>query len=216
VRFDQYGGVISVNGKTGRRDIRLRDSVPALQEYINHHPMKNNPGAPLFVTSRRRGALTVTRLTPRRVQNIFARLGDLSECSKAANPHSYRHGRLTVGGKQLTESELRMYAGWSRGSSMPAVYVHLSSRDIENKIMQVDGVILEEEPAPDPMAPIFCPRCKKQNPPDTRYCGACSFALSDEAADSAKRIEKLEEDDDLLIELLEKRKARQAAAAGKA
>ncbi len=126
--------------------------------------ISTNPAAPLFTTSRRRGTLTVTRLTPRRVQNIFARLGDLAGCPKDTNPHSFRHGRLTVRGKQLTESELRIYAGWSKGSSMAQVYVHLSSRDIENKILAVDGVKMEEEPAPDPMAPVCALAVKKQTP----------------------------------------------------
>ncbi len=182
VTFDQYGAVISVNGKTGRRNIRLVSAVPDLQAWINIHPMRSNPDAPLFVTSRRRGSNTLTRLTPRRVQNLFARLGDLSGCPKNTNPHAFRHGRLTSRGKQLTEAELRQYAGWSSKSAMAAVYVHLSSRDIDNKILQVDGKLKDEEPAPDPMAPIICPRCKTSNPSDSRFCKICSMTLTDQVA----------------------------------
>jgi len=191
ITFDRYGGVISVSGKTGRRNIRLVSSIPDLQLWVNIHPMKSNPSAPLFVTSRRRGSTTLTRLTTRRVQNIFARLGDLAGCPKDTNPHSFRHGRLTSRGRQLTESELREYAGWSKGSNMAAVYVHLSSRDIDDKILSVEGVKQEENQAPDPMAPIVCPRCKKSNAPDMMYCGSCSMILSEEAAitrDSLKQI----------------------------
>ena len=125
VTFDRYGAVISVSGKTGRRNIRLIDSVGDLQAWINIHPMKNNPESPLFITSRRRGAMVLNRLTVRRVQNLFARLGDLSGCPKDTNPHAFRHGRLTVRGMQLTESQLREYAGWSPRSAMAAIYVHL-------------------------------------------------------------------------------------------
>ena len=49
------GAVISVSGKTGHRNIRLVEPVPDLQAWINIHPLKGNPDAPLFVTSRRRG-----------------------------------------------------------------------------------------------------------------------------------------------------------------
>lgn len=181
VTFDRYGAVISVNGKTGRRNVRLVNSVPDLQAWINIHPMRNNPIAPLFTTSRRRGSTTLTRLTPRRVQNIFARLGDLAGCPKDTNPHAFRHGRLTSRGSKLTEAELREYAGWSKGSGMAAVYVHLSSRDIDNKILQVDGIKPEEEPELDPMAPVICPRCKKPNATGAMYCDRCSQALSEDA-----------------------------------
>jgi integrase len=203
ITFDRYGGVISVTGKTGRRNIRLVSSIPDIQAWVNIHPLKNNPGAPLFVTSRRRGSKTVTRLTTRRVQNIFARLGDLAGCPKDTNPHSFRHGRLTCRGRQLTESELREFAGWSKGSNMAAVYVHLSSRDIDDKILRVEGIKQEEDPIPDPMAPIICPRCKKPNAPDTKFCGACSMILSEEAAitrDNLKQIVR-ENPEKILAEL---------------
>ena len=212
VKFDQHYGIISVSGKTGRRPIPIRDSLPELQAWINLHPMKDNPAAPLFTTSRRRGTLTVTRLTPRRVQNIFARLGDLAGCPKDTNPHSFRHGRLTVRGKQLTESELRIYAGWSKGSSMAQVYVHLSSRDIENKILAVDGVKMEEEPAPDPMAPVMCPRCKKANAPDDRYCAACSMTLTDEAVFEQEKLKRfVVENPGAVIEFLQEQQKKMAA-----
>lgn len=197
VRFDQYGAVISVKGKTGRRNIRLVSSVPDLQAWINIHPMRNNPDAPLFVTSRRRGTTTLTRLTPRRVQNIFARLGDLAACPKDTNPHAFRHGRLTSRGSKLTEAELREYAGWSSRSAMASIYVHLSSRDIDNKILQVEGKLKDEEPAPDPMAPVLCPRCKHENAPDARFCNICSMTMNDRVAkeleDAQKQAEQLPE-----------------------
>jgi integrase len=196
VTFDRYGAVISVSGKTGRRNIRLVSSVPDLQAWVNIHPLKSNPDAPLFVTSRRRGNTSLSRLTVRRVQNIFARLGDLAGCPKDTNPHAFRHGRLTVRGRQLTESELREYAGWSPGSSMARVYVHLSSRDIDNKILAVDGVKPEEEPAADPMAPVICPRCKKSNAPDAIFCDRCSAALTDEALMYIEKLQKTKEDPD--------------------
>ncbi len=181
VTFDRYGAVISVNGKTGRRNIRLISSVPDIQAWINIHPLKHDPDAPLFVTSRRRGT-TVKRITVRRVENIFSRLGDLAGCPRDTNPHAFRHGRLTVRGKQLTEAELREYAGWSRRSAMAAVYVHLSGRDIDNKILEIEGVKPEEETAPDPMATVICPRCKKPNSPDARFCMVCSMAMTDQVA----------------------------------
>jgi integrase len=199
VRLDQYGAVISVNGKTGRRNIRLISSVPDLQAHLNIHPLKADPNAPLFVTSRKKGTATFQRMNERTVDNLFKRLGSYIGSGKRTNPHSFRHGRLTQRGKQLTESELRQYAGWSSRSSMAAVYVHLSSRDIDNKILTVDGVRQDEESARDPMAPVICPRCKKSNASDAMFCDRCSMTLSDEGIEAVGVVQNLMSNPDDLI-----------------
>jgi integrase len=207
VKFDRYGAVISVNGKTGRRNIRLVSAVPDLQAWLDrYHPLKGDPAAPLFVVSRRRGTREYTRMNERTVQNLFKRLRDLSGCSKKTNPHAFRHGRLTTRGKDLTEAELRQYAGWSSRSAMAAVYVHLSSRDIDDKILKVEGVVQEEEPAPDPMKSRECPRCRRQNAPDAILCDRCSMALTDEGARYLTIGRELLEDPDMMIEYARKKK----------
>jgi len=212
VTFDRYGATISVNGKTGRRPIRLISSVPDLQAWINIHPLKTDPNAPIFCTSRRKGTSTFTRMNGRTVDNLFKRLGSYTGCGKKTNPHAFRHGRLTQRGRQLTESELRQYAGWSKGSGMAAIYVHLSSRDIDNKILTVDGVKQEEEPAPDPMAAVPCPRCKKSNAPDAMFCDRCSCALTEAALKNIQVLENANEDPDSVIEYGQWLKARKEKA----
>lgn len=65
---------------------------------------------------------------------------------------------------------------------MASVYVHLSGRDIDNKVLAIDGVKLEEDQVPDPMLPQECPRCGRRNAPDAILCDRCSMALTDEGA----------------------------------
>ncbi len=83
---------------------------------------------------------------------------------------------------------------------MARVYVHLSSRDIDNKILAVDGVKPEEEPEADPMAAQICPRCKKTNSADATYCDRCSMALNDEALKNIAVLQKTKEDPDRIIQ----------------
>jgi len=197
VTFDQYGAVISVSGKTGRRNIRLVNSVPDLQAWINIHPLKTDPNAPLFVVARRKGTVSFTRLSGRTVQNLFKRLGGLMSLGKRANPHSFRHGRLTQRGRQLTESELREYAGWSKGSNMASVYVHLSSRDIDHKILALDGVAPEQEDLnKSAVDRISCPRCRRANASDAMYCNTCSMALTEGALREIDGMKKRRADPD--------------------
>ncbi len=47
VNFDRYGAYFVVDGKTGQRRIRLIDSVPDLQAWINKHPLRDNPNNPM-------------------------------------------------------------------------------------------------------------------------------------------------------------------------
>lgn len=49
VEIDNLGAVLKVDGKTGARTICLVKSVPNLVLWLNNHPMKNNPDAPLWI-----------------------------------------------------------------------------------------------------------------------------------------------------------------------
>ncbi|RLI25385.1 hypothetical protein DRO58_06455 [Candidatus Bathyarchaeota archaeon] len=50
VRFDEYGAILIVNGKTGMRRVRLIFSTPKLNQWVENHPLKDDPNAPLWVT----------------------------------------------------------------------------------------------------------------------------------------------------------------------
>jgi site-specific recombinase XerC len=150
VEFDKYGAVIIVDGKTGRRRLRLTDSVPDLQAWVNIHPMKDIPDAPLFLTYNRYGMGT-KRLNFRTVENRLKNLATHLKMTKNIHPHAIRHARLTdlvksEGNKKgFSEMELRILAGWEKNSTMPEVYVHLSGGDVERKILLNAGLIEETD-----------------------------------------------------------------------
>jgi len=187
VEFDRYGAVVIVNGKTGRRRIRLISSVPDLQTWMNQHPLKTDANAPLFTTFHRYGAGT-KRLQMPTIQNLLKRLARRAGIAKPVHPHAIRHARLTDlvrndGGKRgLSEMELRLFAGWEKNSNMPEVYVHLSGGDIERKMLENAGLITIDDQAPSTLEPRHCPRCQALNPFDAMYCAKCSMALDERAA----------------------------------
>jgi len=49
VKFDKYGAVLNVDGKTGSRPIRIIRSVPNLSRWLDVHPFKDNSDAPLWI-----------------------------------------------------------------------------------------------------------------------------------------------------------------------
>lgn len=47
VRFDKYGAVLIMSGKTGGCRVRIVFSAKALAVWMNHHPASDDPDAPL-------------------------------------------------------------------------------------------------------------------------------------------------------------------------
>ncbi len=196
VQFDKYGAVIIVTGKTGMRRLRLISSVPDLQTWVNIHPLRDDNGAPLFITSRSYGG-KLRRLNRRTVENRLKRLSKQLHITKPVHPHAIRHARLTDlvradgTSKGLSEMELRLVAGWEKNSAMPEVYVHLSGGDIERKMLENAGLIDVDEKGPTALEPVMCPRCRSLNAFDAIYCAQCSMALNEQAA---MKVEKSDEE----------------------
>ncbi|WP_407282710.1 site-specific integrase [Methanolobus sp. WCC1] len=187
VEIDKYGAVIVVEGKTGMRRIRLIEAVPDLQAWINQHPNKDDPNAPLFVTFRNNGR-EPKKLDIRTVQNMLKTVANDAGVKKNVHPHAFRHGKLTDLVKRgFKETELRIIAGWEADSKMPATYIHLSGEDVEKKVLASYGIIEDETKKEKlELKPIECPRCKSLNPHDAKYCSHCSLVLDAKTAMSLK------------------------------
>jgi site-specific recombinase XerD len=101
---------------------------------------------------------------------------------KPSNPHHYRHSRASYLANELKEAQLCEWFGWAQGSDVPARYVHLSGRDIDNAYNQLHGI---EEPDDDEDEPdvIQCGRCQELNEPTAAFCMRCGFALDQQADD---------------------------------
>ncbi|MBA7594647.1 Tyrosine recombinase XerC [subsurface metagenome] len=205
VDFDKYGGIILLPKnqeglKTGSRRIRLIDTAPYLQGWINAHPKKNDPDAPLWLGNRGT-ALKITQ-TQALIKKYTAKAG----VKKRVHPHLFRHSRLTALAKMpyINEMDLRIIAGWTRDSAMPAVYLHLGGRDVDRKLLQHRGLLEEEEKLEaeeKPLEPLKCPRCETINPADAKFCYKCSMALTLKAVVELE--EKRERADDLMNRLFE-------------
>ena len=118
-----------VRGKTGVRTVVFFEAVEDLWAYMERErkgPV--DPDAPLFTT--RDGRL----LRPKAVRTMLARLARKAGLKRPVHPHMLRHTRMTQLARVLTEQELKVVAGWSMTSKMPAVYVHLSGRDAETAL----------------------------------------------------------------------------------
>jgi integrase/recombinase XerD len=167
---------ITVHGKTGMRRVPLLDSTPYLVEWLDDHPLKEEPNAPLWVGIGNPGR--GRRLQYGAFRKMLRETARRAGIKKDVNPHNFRHSRATFLAKHLTEAQMNQYFGWVRGSDMPATYVHLSGRDIDESILKMRGLLKpKEEAVESSLAPIPCPRCKLMNKATGKFCARCGAVL---------------------------------------
>jgi site-specific recombinase XerD len=188
--FDENGVLAQVTGKTGPRRIRLVFSAPYLATWINEHPQKDNKDAPLWVTNiRKNNKQIVESITYAGVRILLQRLAERAGVTKKINPHNFRHSRASYMANKLTEAQLCMYFGWTIGSDMPATYVHISGRDVENAILNIYGKGIKE-----PEKPEFeigkCKRCREISAPNDTFCRKCGLPLTEVAEIQVKNLDK--------------------------
>jgi len=201
VGFDKLGGYFilpkkGIDLKTGTRKIRLfilPSSTQYLKEFVNFHPFKDFDNAPLFYSRDMRTYLKVFEKVKNKTinQDDFEKIrlsrpgieGNLRKLCKMAGvtdltPHMIRHTSATLCSKKgFNEMELRIRYGWSKTSKMPSRYVHLASKDLDDKIKILTGYEEPEEIEPSKLINIVCWNCNNDNVPTNKFCGICGVEL---------------------------------------
>ena len=189
IQFDKYEGIVTLEGETGARRIRLVNSIPYLQAWLNVHPLRNNPKASLWIA---RG--TTKNIGYHNLYKLLKKLKRRSDIRKPVRPHLLRHARLTEMAKHLTDAQLKTFAGWAVGSRMTGTYVHLSGKDLDKPILEMHGLVMEEEkPKVTALTPRKCVRCKKDNPATAMHCQFCGMMLDEKLA-----LEKINEQQSIM------------------
>jgi integrase len=184
VQFDENGCVVIFpEGKTGARRVRLVFSSSYLREWLEYHPAKNNKESFLFVSLESPHPQLSTTGLKEQIVRIAQRAG----ITKKVNPHSFRHARATHLAEHLTEQQMKKYLGWTQGSNMAAVYVHLSGKDVDNAILKMNGIMIDDTHT-DGLKVGKCPRCHEINPEIAKFCFKCGLPLTQEAVKNVESI----------------------------
>jgi site-specific recombinase XerD len=193
VQFDDDGAVLHLDGKTGPRRIRIIHSIPALLNWMNAHPLKEDPAAPLWITVGRRNRFGT--LSYQAVHFLLNKTALKAKVGKKCNPHIFRHSRATFLAKHLTEAQMKEYFGWTQSSGMAATYVHLSGRDVDSALLKLAGRDTPQPEMEKDRLVKYCEVCKHQNSPESKRCTQCGRPLTDEAAleDEHRRKEEIAE-----------------------
>ena len=173
VKFDKYGAVLHVDGKTGARPIRLVKSTPNLAAWMSVHPFKDEPLAPLWpnISHKNYGK----PLSYAAARQMVARRCRMANLSKRVNLNLFRHSEATVTANFMTEAQMRKRHGWAADSRMPARYVHLVNADVDEAIFQHYGIETREKEEQN--LPKICKICEVPNAPESTICSKCGKPL---------------------------------------
>lgn len=203
VKFDKYGAVLHVDGKTGPRSVRLIKSTPDLANYLDKHPFKDDPDAPLWIMI---GNTTYGKpMTYAAARKRIIGIGDKANLGKRVYLNLFRHSEATTTANFLTEAQMRKRHGWSSSSKMPARYVHLVNADVDDALFKHYGI--KKEKTTDDGMPVICNICKQPNSFDATKCNQCGRPLTLETAvksddETEERFASIEKKLELLLSAL--------------
>jgi len=198
LKFDEYGVVVHLQGKTGPRRVRGILSAPYLKKWLEHHPKKEDLEAPLWIVinPNSNGYLKESTL-----QKIVEKASKFAGIKKRVYPYLFRHSRATCYARFMTEAQMCEHFGWVQGSKMPRRYVHLSGRDVDDALLTFYNLKKKEEEKLNGK-PQRCQICGEINPPGAETCWKCMRPLDQEKLLKGYDELKKEIKEELLRELL--------------
>ena len=172
VHVDASGTVLTVSGKTGRRRLRVISATPYLLRWLDIHPDKENPNAPLWINIGTKDYHKQT--TYEGIRKILIETFKKVGLKKRCHPYIFRHSRASQLARHLTEFQMNSYFGWIQGSRMPAMYVHISGKDLDEDILRISGLKRGENQIAYKPKLRACPRCQEINSANALYCCKCA------------------------------------------
>ncbi|MDD5474343.1 MAG: tyrosine-type recombinase/integrase [Candidatus Methanoperedens sp.] len=142
VTFDALGALITIQDKTMQGEpVRLIKSVPYLRNWLEVHPLKNNPEAPLWVnlgSSHKKiemdysGTNKALKKTVK-IHNMLAESKGLPKITRRIHFHAFRYYAQT---RDMLEgmpiSIMCRQRGWSPTSKQPMRYARVSSQQADD------------------------------------------------------------------------------------
>lgn len=190
LKFDEYGCLMYITGKTGVRPVRLLTSQPAISNWLTNHPDRDNNNGFLFCG--------LGRVNQKEMLSYSASVKVIKDASKKAgitkrtNTHKFRASRATELSKYCSDSIISKIGGWRPGSRELQTYIYLSNRDTDQALLSING-LLKKEDVGKGFKLIICPRCHTRNSPDSKLCTNCSLGFDEKSVDEYERRKELPE-----------------------
>jgi len=160
---------ISVNGKTGRREVMVCKAKQYIIDWLNSHPRASDKSAGLWAKSNGKGIGYAT------CTKILRESAKIAGLKRRIYPHLFRHSRATQLSKSMNPYLLCRQFGWKLNSRMPSVYLHLDGDDLKEEYAKVYGLESKKKKETR-LNTIKCPRCDTENQPHFSMC-KCGLSL---------------------------------------
>jgi integrase len=195
VEFDKYGCKIWVNkSKTNERYVRLIDSEPYIQEYLNKEYSLKKDNDPLFYGEA--GKYHGKKLqNSNAINQLLKRIARTSGIKKRIYSHLGRHQSINQLKKEGLSTEMIAQRSGITTSTVGRVYLHLTDKDSDEAYMKVKGVIEKtgSDELRETLKPKECHRCHKINPSTNVVC-SCGMILDNKKAMEIAQKEKFVDD----------------------
>jgi integrase/recombinase XerD len=203
---ERYGeGEIPHEAKTGSGPILLTCSFPYVRDWLNEHPLRNEPDARLICNLQTGAPVTpdalwkIMKQLRKRIIHLLENdsINDEQERQKLElllktkkwNPYCIRHSSITYDSDYLPEYALKKKVRWYMNSKQGSRYIkRRMGNDLKQKILVQNGIISEQQVEKKPSI-LNCPRCSLVNAVDNKYCSKCSYPLVPSAFDEIKEAE---------------------------
>jgi len=167
--------------KTFRRSPHLSFSLPYVSRWLNVHPLKDDPDAPMWIDLNKFRKGIVAPIDNDAYRRLLVRLFKRAGIKKRKNftPYNFRHTGITLWSVLLTEQQLSKRSGHIPGSRHLRRYAKLVDTDTDKKILKELGLISRDEVDADVkrLQPIKCGICGEFNEPLRQRCWKCKAAL---------------------------------------
>jgi integrase/recombinase XerD len=174
ISFEETGARITVAGKTGMRKILVINSAPYLQQWINQHPTNALSDSWLWIGSN--GEL----LCYARIASILKSASKRAGIGKKVYPHLLRHSRATILATIMSDASMKHYLGWTQGSKMAGIYIHMSGKDTDEAILRASGIEVKKKEVKTLLKPKKCLRCSTTNEATNICCKICGMILDEQ------------------------------------
>lgn len=180
----KHGLKLSVDGKQGERSIMILTSTPYLRQWLNVHPGRDTPTAPLW-SKLNEPEDTSYRMKLKMLQRPARKAG--IDHTEVTFRQMRKSSASYLASQNVNQANIEYHHGWTRGSDVASRYIAVFTEAHDREIARAHGADVEEEEH-DPIAPLTCPRCQRETPRDEDFCVWCGQAMEHGA------IEELEEE----------------------
>jgi len=161
---------------TQPKPIPITWSVGYLNKWLDIHPLKDNPDAPLWVNLH--GKTRNQIMSYKIIRQSLCNVAETAGIKKRVFFHLFRHQKITdmiLNG--FSEQQIKYQAGWAKGSSrMLDIYGNFMDADMVDSIFEKQGLKPRDENTTK-VTLKRCPRCDVVLVSEARVCHQCALIL---------------------------------------